>query len=84
MIKPKRKFSKFQVPDPDCKARFGGLVITVYNLASDKPKVEYNKKSKEVPSEIKQAVKIWAKHNKFGGLTLTEYLNSMYKASDYA
>lgn len=82
-IKPKRKYSKFQVPEPDCKARFGGLVITVFNLSSTKPKVEYNKKRAEVPSEIRQAVKIWTKHNKFGGLSLTEYLNSVFKASDY-
>jgi len=84
MSKPKRKYSKFQVSEPDCKARFGGLVITVFNLKSVKPKIEYNKKRTEVPSEIKQAVKIWAKHNKFGALSLTDYLNAMFKVTDYA
>ena len=83
MQKPKRKFSRFQVSEPDCKAIFGGLVITVFGLESSKPKIEYNKSKKDVPIEIKQAVKVWVAHKKYAGIPLTDYLNSMFKASDY-
>jgi hypothetical protein len=77
----KRKYGRWQLADPDCKAIFGRFVIKVFNLSSAKPKIEYN--VDDVPKEIKDAVKIWVKHQKYGGMPLVEYLLAMFNVVDY-
>ncbi len=77
MTRPKRKFSKFQLTEPDCRAQIGEVVIKVYKLTTEKPKIEYNVKRKDVSATLKTAVKVWVKHKKFGGLSLQEFLEQV-------
>jgi hypothetical protein len=69
------------VPEPDCIARFGELVIVVFNIKSARPVVEYN--LADVPPEIKTAVDAWINHQKFAGLPLVDYLLALFKVSDF-
>ena len=78
-----RKFSKFAVAIPSHYARFGGLTISVYTLNPKNPTIEYNLENSRVPQDIHEAVVGWVKNNEFGGLTLSEYLNTMFKPSDF-
>jgi hypothetical protein len=80
-MKLRRKYSKFQVPDGDCIAYFGKFVIRVFNVNSDTHQIEFN--LVDVPAEVQDAVKVWARHHKYAGLTLTEYLNTLFVESDY-
>ena len=81
MNHPKRKFSRFQIVEPDCKCQIDNVEIRVYNLYT-KPKVEYNLPKNEVPDSIKTAVKIWVKHLKYGGLSLEDYMDSLFDEYD--
>lgn len=77
----KRKYGKFQIVEPDCKATFDDVVVKVFNLSNKRPKIEYN--VERVPQEIKAAVKLWVKSMKFGGMSLQDYLHAMFRVGDF-
>ena len=66
-----------QLAEPDCKAQFGDLTIRIFNLAGKRPKTEFNQSKDDIPVELKDAVKIWIKHQKYAGLSLQEYLDAL-------
>ncbi len=66
-----------QLAEPDCKAQSGELIIRIFNLAGKRPKIEFNQSKDDVPLEIKEAVKIWVKHQKYAGLSLQDYLDAI-------
>ncbi len=83
MVIRRRKYSRFPVAEPDCKwstlGTDGGLTVKVFGLNGPKTRIEYNWPKKDVPPEIKAAVELWVKTQKFGGLSLEEFMLGVLK-----
>ena len=77
------RYTKWALPDDDCHGRLGGLTIKIYYINSPNPTVEYNLSEEQVPDAVRVAVTGWIKNSKFGGLSLSEYLNRMFNAKDF-
>lgn len=82
-ISRRRRYTKFKIPAPDCKAIFGKLIIEIYGVGKKKQRITYNISHEHVHQDIIKTIDLWLKFGKFADLPLQEYLHSVLKISDY-